>query len=160
MRNFNQIAIGCWYFFEIHFCHESPVVQDMWCGNCFFVTWNLEEFQPSCKRKCRGPHGKTFWDYFSLANCELVFHVSFSHHYRYRWHWVIGFRFILIFLITPYFSPFSSSRLIFSYVPPLSHQPPPPSSPRPSYMYPVHSSSPRSSADWISRHWTVNLTPD
>ena len=48
-----------------------------WFGNCFLVTF--EEFQPYCNRKSRGPHGKIFWDYFSLANCEFVFHVSFSH---------------------------------------------------------------------------------
>ena len=42
---------------------------------------------------------------------------------RYRWHWVFGFHFILIFLITPYYSPFSSSCLTFSYVPPIATSP-------------------------------------
>ena len=55
------------------------------------------------------------------------FYVSFSNHYysklRYRWHWVIGFHFILIFLIPPYFSPFSPSRPIFSYVHPIASRP-------------------------------------
>ena len=123
----------------------------------FYLKVTFEEYQPSWKS--RGPHGKLFWDYFSLANCELVFHVSFSNHYywklRYRWHWVIGFHFILFF----------SHPFLFLSVPPLpphlllcpSHslQTPPPSSPLPS----VHPSSPRSSVDCRGRHWTVNLTP-
>ena len=71
-----------------------------------------------------------------------------------------GFHFILIFSHPSLFLAFSPSSPIFSYVPSHSLQPLPPSSPLPSYMYPVHPSSPHSSAGCRGRHWTVNLTPD
>ena len=126
-----------------------------WFGNCFLVTF--EEYQPSWKS--RGPHGKLFWDYFSLANCELVFHVSFSNYYywklRYRWHWVIGFHFILIFSHPSLFLSVLPLPPHLQLCPSHSLQTPPPSSPFPS----VHPSSPRSSVDCRGRHWTVNLTP-
>ena len=105
------------FYLKVFFWEGVPLKGAVfwWFGNCFLVTF--EEYQPSWKS--RGPHGKLFWDYFYLANCELVFHVSFSNHYywklRYRWQWVIGFHFILNF----------SHPSLFLSVLPL----PPPSSP-------------------------------
>ena len=105
------------------FCSRLLIFRNShWFGTCFLVTF--EEFQTSCNRKSRGPHGENIMRLRFFGK----FHVSFSHHQywklRYRWHWVIGVHFILFFfLIPPYFSPFSPSRPIFSYVRPLASSP-------------------------------------
>ena len=128
-----------------------------WFGNCFLVTF--EEYQPPWKS--RGPHGKLFWDYFSLANCELMFHT-----YPLATT-AIGSSDIdgagsLSFILFQFFSHPSLFLSVLPLPPHLllcpSHslQTPLPSSPLPS----VHPSSPRSSVDCRGRHWTVNLTPD
>ena len=127
-----------------------------WFGNCFLATF--EEFQPYCNSKSRGPHGKTFRDYFSLANCEYVFHVSFSHHSIGSADidgtsvYFILFYFFSSFLISPRSPPPAPS----SPNPPTALSPPP-SSPIPSYRYPIHLSSPRSLADCRGRHWNREL---
>ena len=133
-----------------------------WFGNCFLVTF--EEVQPYCNRKSRGPHGKIFWDYFSLANCEFVFHVSFSHSNS------IGSFDIDGAGLLGFIWFFSSSLLISLRSPPPPHlllcpshslQPTPPSSPLPSYMYPACPPLISPLVGWCrDRHWTVNLTPE
>ena len=86
--------------------------------------------------------------------------VSFSNHYywklRYRWHWVIGFSFYLIFSHPSLFLSVLPLPPHLLLCPSHSLQTPPPSSPLPA----VHPSSPRLSVDCRGRHWTVNLTPD
>ena len=109
----------------------------------------------------KGKHPETNFLWQIASSCFI----SFSNHYywklRYRWHWVIGFHFILFFSHPSLFSSVLTlppHLLIFP-----SHivlQTPPQSSLLPSYMYPVHPSSPRSSVDCRGRHWTVNLTLD
>ena len=122
-----------------------------------WLSWTFEEYQPSWKS--RGPHGKLFWDYCSLANCELVFHVSFRNHYSdIDGTGSLGFILFYFFLI-PQASIFLSVLPLPPHLllcPSHSLQTPPPSSPLPS----VHPSSPRSSVDCRGRNWTVKLTPD
>ena len=124
----------------------------LWFGNCFLVTF--EEFQPPCNRKSRdltGKHSETILLWQIASSC-------FMYQRRYWWHWVIWFHSILIFLTPPYFSVLSLSPHLL-LCPSHSFQPHPQSSTLPSYIYPVHPSSPRSSADCCGRHWTHRRKP-